>query len=46
MITLERADGSRRVGLWSLVGLLLVTGLWTTMTADLRQSFATFTPAI
>ena len=24
MITLERADGSRRVGLWSLVGLLLV----------------------
>src|SRR4051794_35513802 len=24
MITLERADGSRRVGLWSLVGLFLV----------------------
>jgi putative membrane protein len=24
MITLERADGSRRIGLWSLVGLLLV----------------------
>jgi putative membrane protein len=24
MISLERADGSRRVGLWSLVGLLLV----------------------
>jgi cytochrome c-type biogenesis protein len=29
-----------------VVGLLLVTGLWTTMTADLRQSFATFTPPI
>lgn len=29
-----------------VVGLLLVTGLWATMTADLRQSFATSTPAI
>jgi cytochrome c-type biogenesis protein len=29
-----------------VVGVLLVTGLWTTITAELRQSFASFTPAI
>ena len=29
-----------------VVGLLLVSGLWTLITADLRQTFATFTPPI
>ena len=37
-----------RVGgiLMVVVGLLLVTGAWTAMTAVLRQTFATFTPPI
>ena len=37
-----------RIGgvLMVVVGLLLVTGLWTMMTADLRQTFATFVPVI
>ncbi|SEP59411.1 cytochrome c biogenesis CcdA family protein [Microlunatus flavus] len=29
-----------------VVGVLLVTGLWTTITGDLRQTFASFTPPI
>ena len=39
---LMRAGGILMV----VVGVLLVSGLWTTITADLRQTFATFTPPI
>ena len=41
-LTLLRVGGIAMV----LVGLLLVTGLWTSLTADLRQTFASFVPVI
>ena len=41
-LTLLRVGGLAMV----VVGLLLVTGLWTTLTADLRQTFASFVPVI
>jgi cytochrome c-type biogenesis protein len=40
--TLLRVGGVAMV----IVGLLLVTGLWTTLTADLRSTFASFVPVI
>nr|WP_294693097.1 cytochrome c biogenesis protein CcdA [uncultured Friedmanniella sp.] len=40
--TLLRAGGVAMV----VVGLLLATGLWTTITADLRATFASFVPVI
>lgn len=41
-VTLLRVGGAAMV----VVGLLLVTGLWTTITADLRATFASFVPVI
>ena len=41
-LTLLRVGGVAMV----VVGLLLVTGLWTTITADLRATFASFVPVI
>lgn len=40
--------GLMRIGgvMLVVVGLLLVTGLWTQITAELRQTFATFLPVI
>ncbi len=41
-LTLLRVGGIAMV----VVGVLLVTGLWTTLTADLRATFASFVPVI
>ena len=41
-LTLLRVGGVLMV----VVGLLLVTGLWTSLTADLRSTFASFVPVI
>jgi cytochrome c-type biogenesis protein len=41
-LTLLRVGGVTMV----IVGLLLVTGLWATLTADLRSTFASFVPVI
>ena len=41
-VAVMRAGGILMV----VVGLLLVSGLWTAMTAELRATFASFTPAI
>jgi len=41
-VALMRAGGAMMV----LVGLLLVSGLWTLITASLRSTFASFVPAI